>query len=148
VTFVLDTNLFIYAIDPEDQRKHAVARKLVNRWLSQPTRLPRQVLGEILNLGHKRRGPRLQLCRELVALLEDAAEVVPTTRAFTLAASARAERFQLQYWDALICEFAARDGIDVILTEDMHDGLAMASLRVVNPFNPANDAKIAGLIDA
>lgn len=76
MSFVPDTNIFIYAIDPTDPRKHTIAKRLVNRWLSRPTSLPRQVLGEILNVGHKWRGPRLDLCRELVATLEDAVAIV------------------------------------------------------------------------
>lgn len=148
MSFVPDTNIFIYAIDPTDPRKHTIAKRLVNLWLSRPTSLPRQVLGEILNVGHQRRGPRLDLCRELVATLEDAVAIVSTTREATLAASERAGHFQLQYWDALICTIAAREGADVLLTEDLHDGLVMGSLRVVNPFAPVNGDIVEGLSNA
>jgi predicted nucleic acid-binding protein len=44
------------------------------------------------------------------------------------------DRFQLSFWDAMIVASAQHAGCQVLLTEDLHDGLDLDGLRVVNPF--------------
>ena len=52
-------------------------------------------------------------------------------------------KFNLQFFDALIIAVARRAGATILLSEDMHDGLEIDGLRIVNPFAAANDALLA-----
>lgn len=99
-------------------------------------------------MGHRRGGALLGHARETAALLEDAADVIDTNADMTYAASELAKRYQLQYFDALICTVAARGGATILVSEDMQDGMALDSLTIVNPFNPANRLRIDALLGA
>lgn len=60
------------------------------------------------------------------------------TQELTLAvlddALATRERFQISYWDAAIIAAAHACGCTEVLSEDLNDGQAYGSVRVVNPF--------------
>ena len=73
-----------------------------------------------------------------MGIIEAAASVIDTDAATTLAASELAERHRLQYFDALICVVAQRGGASILFSEDMHDGLRLGMMTIVNPFAAAN----------
>jgi predicted nucleic acid-binding protein len=54
-----------------------------------------------------------------------------------------AERKMLQYFDALIVAVTKRAGAAILLSEDMHDGLEIGGLKIVNPFVAANETFLA-----
>ena len=54
--------------------------------------------------------------------------------------------YNLQFFDALIITVSSRAGATILLSEDMHDGLEIDGLRIVNPFVAANDALLASLL--
>ena len=101
MTFVLDTNIIVYGLDPSDPSKQSLAERLLDAVLVNRRPVPRQVLGELLNIGHKRGGDRLANHRSIVTLIEQATLVVDTDRSSTLTASQTAEPHKLQYLDAL-----------------------------------------------
>lgn len=61
-------------------------------------------------------------------------ETAPTTAAVVRDALEFVRDHRLQVWDAVICAAAAAAGADVLFSEDMHDGLTLSDMRVVNPF--------------
>ena len=54
-----------------------------------------------------------------------------------------AARYQLQFFDAVIIAVARRAGATMLLSEDMHDGLTIDGLTILNPFREANAPKLA-----
>lgn len=48
-------------------------------------------------------------------------------------------------WDAVICAAAERSGAKALLTEDLQDGRLLQGMRILNPFNSANNAAIDAL---
>jgi predicted nucleic acid-binding protein len=90
--------------------------------------------------------------KTLVVLLADveiwmeAFDCAPAQLEDYLKASVLSDRFNLQYFDALIITVAARAGATMLLSEDMQDGLEVEGLRVVNPFVAGNDGVIAGAL--
>jgi len=68
--------------------------------------------------------------------------IVPTTMELPFKALLSAERLKIQYWDALICEAARAGGANILLSEDMQDGLIVEDLTVLNPFNPTNRQRL------
>lgn len=148
MTAVLDTNIIVYAIERAVPDKSPRSRELLTRALAGRWPVPRQVLGELLAVGHRRGTTLLDHARETVALIEDATIVIDTTAAMTLTASVLAQRYHLQYFDALICTVARTAGATVLVSEDMHDGLTMDGLTIINPFNAANRQRIDAVLDA
>lgn len=108
--------------------------------------MPVQMLGEFLNVT----------TRKLAMIPADAINQVkeycrlftcPSTLPEDLGEAARlSSMHKLQFFDALILIVAARTGATLLLSEDMHDGLELETIRVLNPFNPANRSEIATML--
>lgn len=138
----LDTNILVYAIDRGDPERMAQAVRLLGRCASANAVVPLQVMAEFFNACRKRR-KLSQADARLRVEAWTAVFNVPLTRSADLIDGSRAsERYDLQFFDALICAVSRAAGATVLLSEDMHDGLNMDGLVVLNPFNPANDARI------
>jgi predicted nucleic acid-binding protein len=77
-----------------------------------------------------------------VGQIEDFLEIFfcpQTTEQDLIQATNTAKQCQLQFFDALIIVVARSAGAIVLLSEDMHAGLEVEGLRVVNPFLTANE---------
>ena len=142
-----DSNILVYAHQVGDgNRRHERALELVANAAIAGAIIPIQVLGEFLNVCRKKLGVAPQVAVDQVRDYR-AAFNCPATAVNDLADAAfLADRFKLQFFDALIASIAERSGATMLLSEDMHDGLQIESLRVLNPFNPANQAEIATLL--
>jgi predicted nucleic acid-binding protein len=140
----VDTNILIYATSPEDgQGRTSAALELLNSLGTIRPILPLQVVGEYLNVA--RRHPEIDLA-DAVARIEvimDVHRCEPSTAQDFLAAVEVSARFNLAYFDAVIVTVARRAGAALLMSEDMHDGLEVDGLRIVNPFVKTNNTLLA-----
>lgn len=143
VTF--DTNILVYAFDPAEPEKRRLAQDLITRFTEGRATVPLQVLSETLNAAHRKRKLSVDLAREACEIVERRCVLEPTLPADLISASSLAERHKIQFFDALICTVSMRAGIDILLSEDMHDGLRLGFLEIVNPFIAANEPRIRTL---
>jgi len=67
-------------------------------------------------------------------------EVIPLTLAIHENALVLAPRYQLSFYDALICAAALEAKAFTLFTEDMHEGLVMGKLRLKNPFSSGTES--------
>jgi predicted nucleic acid-binding protein len=135
---LVDTNIIIYAYDPEDPVKHAVAAALLKK-LSDDKRLllSAQVFNEFCSVMMKpRRKDRLSP-QELLALLRRLAstgQLLPVSAELTFRALIAMPKHGMSFWDALIWAAAAEHGAAAIYTVDFQDGREIEGIRFVNPF--------------
>ncbi|MBL0923753.1 MAG: PIN domain-containing protein [Sphingomonadaceae bacterium] len=139
-----DTNILIYSVSSEDPSdRHSKSFDLIAAAAPVGGVVPLQVIGEFLNVCRQKKivAPQYALKRadEFLGGFE-CPETRPTD---LLAAFGLAERMLLQYFDALIVGIARRAGARILLSEDMHDGLEIDGLRIVNPFVGANETLLA-----
>lgn len=141
----LDTNVLVYAASAQDQSgRHKAALHLLDKLGASGAILALPVIGELLNVHRKKQfadGPTIMA---VMAIWTEAFDCVAAGLDDYLQASAISERFNLQYFDALILAISRRAGATVLLSEDMQDGLSVDGLHVVNPFVVGNQS----LIDA
>lgn len=143
----VDTNILIYAENPEDGgERHRPASALLTQMAFYDAIIPVQVLGEFVNVCRKKKitTPALAAIKEI-----DFARIfeTPQTQSDDIASAAvLADRRELQFFDALIITVASRAGATVLLSEYMQDRQQFEGLRVLNPFNPANQAEIEALL--
>jgi predicted nucleic acid-binding protein len=138
-----DSNVLVYAQQETDkQDRHIRAMELIAA--ADDVIIPMQVLGEFLNVCRTKLGKTPNDAVDQVAdyLLVFAC---PQTQDL-IDAAFLADRFNLQFFDALIVIVSDRAGATTLLSEDMHDGLQIEGLRIINPFNPINAAAIAVLL--
>lgn len=141
--FSLDTNILVYAIDPFDPSKFARAGALIESIAAADSLLSQQVMGEFLNYGRKRGHGADSAFAAAASHIRTLFPIITTSPDLMFAAFALSERHRLQYWDAAIVRLCIDQRVDILLSEDMHDGLEVEGLRILNPFNPANDAALA-----
>ena len=130
----VDTNVLVYLFDSDAPEKQARARDLVREERDRLV-VSVQVLGEFyVTVTRKLAAP---LSVEAAARAVDALcelQVQALHPGLVRSAVRRSQSSRLSYWDALIVETALNAGADVLFTEDLQDGQAIGSLRIINPF--------------
>lgn len=137
----LDTNILGYAVTDSDiEGRNEAAIKLLQKLAGPSAIIPLPVFGEFFNACRKRKLASSKIAASRVEIWLAVYDCPPPIAEDYLAASLLADRYKLQYFDALIIAVARRAGATMLLSEDMQDGLDADGLRIVNPFAPANDA--------
>jgi predicted nucleic acid-binding protein len=133
--YFVDTNILMYAHDASAGEKHDRAKTLVEElWRDRSGAVSTQVLQELaVNLRKKVRRPLdAKATRDIVAdyltwqVIVNGGESI--LEAFELEV-----RYQISFWDALIVQAAQACGAEILYSEDLSDGQAYGSVRVVNP---------------
>jgi predicted nucleic acid-binding protein len=131
----LDTNVLVYAIETSgrDPGKSATALKLARR---EDVCLSTQVLGEFYQAVTSSRRASPLTHEEAVAWVQlwKRHEVRPITTPHVDLALELADRFRVNYYDALILASARLAGCTVVYSEDLSPGQQFAGVRVENPF--------------
>ncbi len=133
----VDTNILLYAIskDPAERRKTEIAIELLGAPVGELA-LSVQVLQEFYVQATRvsREGALPHLLAEEYIEHWQALEVQDNTLDLFRDAVASSRRFKISYWDAAIVEAARMAGCDIVLSEDLGDGLSYGGVRVRNPF--------------
>ncbi|RCX11563.1 PIN domain-containing protein [Extensimonas vulgaris] len=132
----IDTNVLVYAVDASDRLRQETALARIAQASARDTVvLSTQVLQEFYQITTRKLRPPLPATEALQQLERlSAFYVMGSTAQSVLAAAQLAERYQLQWWDALILESALRANADLLLTEDGQHGQRFGKLVVENPF--------------
>lgn len=130
----VDTNVFLYAIDRADPRKHRAALEWrAHLWRSRRGRVSFQVLQELyvqaLRKNPKRADAARAEVRDLLAWDPVTVDAGVVEGAWDLQ-----DRFSLSFWDALIVAAAHAADCRYLLTEDLSHGQVLDGVRVVSPF--------------
>jgi predicted nucleic acid-binding protein len=131
-----DTNVLVYCMDAGDPVRQARAIERFARACEQDTVvLSAQVLQEFYATTTRKLKPPLPP-GEALAQVERLAsfEVLGNSAASVLESVRLAQRYRLQWWDALILEAALRSGADLLVTEDGQHGQRFGKLTLENPF--------------
>ncbi len=98
-----------------------------------------QMLAEFLNVCRRKQVMPAEDARKIVTSFEDSCALLASAADDLRNASNLAQRFQMQYFDALILTVAGRAGATTLFSEDMQDGLTIGPLTVVNPFKSSSE---------
>lgn len=143
-----DTNVLIYASESkEPQGRNLIALDLMDKVAERNAIISLQVIGEYINACRRKKISTLQQACERASLWMDIYTIPDTRPNDYIKAAQISEAYDLQFFDALILTVARRAGATMLLSEDMHDGLEVDGIRVVNPFDPTNDILISNLLN-
>jgi len=96
-----------------------------------------QVLSEVANVARRKMRLSWAETREFLAMIRRLLAVQGMTVEHHATGLDLAERYGLSIFDAMIAASALEAECDMLWSEDMQDGVLLASrLRVVNPFSP------------
>ena len=132
----VDTNIFIYARDPNDAAKHARAAEwIATFWRDRTGRTSVQVLSEYYYNVTGRLTPKVASADawdDVEALFEWKPQ--PMDAALLERARDIEQRWRLNWWDSMIVAAAQLQGCAILLTEDLQDGAVFGGVTVRNPF--------------
>jgi predicted nucleic acid-binding protein len=133
----VDSNVIVYANDPRDQLKQAVAIECVRRTIRDGSgAISTQVLMEYAAVAVSKLRHDLATVLRQLQLLESLEVVVMTPPLVRLALEIQA-RYRIGFWDASIIGAASSAGCSLLLSEDLNAGQIYAGVRVENPFATA-----------
>lgn len=135
--FFLDTNIFVYAFDPGDERKNRIALALIETAVqSQRGVVSYQVVQEFLNVAIRKFDPAFTLGEAQAYLSSVLRPMLRIQSSFALFSEAidLYFRYHSSWYDSLILAGAIQADCSIVYSEDMQHGLKIGTLRVENPF--------------
>lgn len=138
-----DANILVYAVDTTAGDKRRLAEALAERALRDGTAfIPTQVLGEFYTVCTRklRRDPGEIL--PFVNVWRAAARVESYDDTDILTAIEASRAHGLPFWDALVWAVCERTGVPVLVSEDFQNGRRLGRITFLDPFNPANAARL------
>ncbi len=144
--FSFDTNILVYAHDRAAGTRHERAREIVARAAWADCILTQQVVGEFLNVGRRRFETEPDLVETAVAGLTHVFSLAATPLAALIEAFRRAQRYRLQFWDSVITTVCIANSVETLISEDMHDGMDVDGVTIINPFQPSNAEQLRALL--
>jgi len=125
----LDTNVLIY-VASGDARKAQVSESL----LANGGVISVQFLNEFVSVTRRKYGVTFAEIRQMLAQFKVLLNVVPLTSAIHERGVALAERYNFEIYDSMIVAAAQLSGCRELYSEDMHAGLTLEGLTIVNPY--------------
>ena len=129
-----DTNILVYADDPDSPEKQAVAIKLIqDHQYSSTAVISTQVMQEYFVATTRKLHTSPELAQQKLAVLArgrvvriQETDVIPAIEIHRLTS--------MSLWDALNLQAARSVGAVVIYSEDLQHGSSPAGVKIVNPF--------------
>ena len=126
----VDSNVLLY-VTSADVAKADRAERLILRGLTVSV----QVLNEVTNVSSKKFKRAWPEVNDLLDRLAAVLDVHPLTESMHREARRIADRYRMQWWDALLLAAALALDCDTLYSENMHAGLLVdGRVRIVNPF--------------
>ena len=137
VRYFLDTNLFVYGLDPASPTKAAIALKLIREGITgRKGVISFQVVQEFFNVAFRRFPTRMttpEAERFLANVLRPLLAVHSTTALYGEALRLRST-LKFCWYDSLMVSAALQAKCGILYTEDLQHGQKIGSLQIVNPF--------------
>jgi len=136
-SYLVDTNILVYAYDRAEQAKQKRARNILD-WLESRDcgTVSTQILGEFFWIVTRKLAEPLTLRQAYVELERHLRSwrTFEITRAVVLEAGRGCVHYQMPFWDAQIWATAKLNQIPQVLSEDFQHGRAIEGVEFVNPF--------------
>ena len=131
----LDSNVLVYAVDPRDKRKMNIAKDIVASALRGYTKcaISVQSLTEFVNVAIKKLNKPVDEINDFLnaymGLQTICLDPTMVPRGFEIK-----NRYDIQFYDAMMLAAAERAGANEFYTEDLNDGQLYGSVKAVDPF--------------
>jgi predicted nucleic acid-binding protein len=135
--YFLDTNIIVYSFDQSSTPKGEVADRLLRQGiLTGKGVISYQVVQEFFNVARRRSpGPmRLEEAEHFLSTVLGPLWTIHSSPALFHKALQLVERFQLQWYDALIVASALEAKCGILYSEDFQNGQKFDDLEIRNPF--------------
>jgi len=132
-----DSNIWIYRFLKSDDKKDNLKRLKVKELLLNTSDIvaSNQVLNEITNILLIKYKLPANTVKEKLKYILDICDLFIITDIETFQAIDLKEKYNLSFYDSLIIASAINSACNILITEDMQDGLIIENkLKIINPF--------------
>ena len=130
----VDTNLFLYAIDPLNPTKRSRAQQVVEQLAASGQGVvSTQVINEFCVNAIKKLGREEAEVKKLLDVYDDF-EVVSHSLSMACDGLDICNSTQLNFWDAILIAAARSANCSILYTEDLGHGQSIQGIKMVNPF--------------
>lgn len=137
VDIFLDTNLFIYQLETEDETKATIANQIIRKGIETGNAcISFQVVQECLNTIVR----KAQICltneqtvQYLDASLSPLLRIYPSVSLYRRGLKIQS-RYQYSFYDSLVIAAALEAGCKTLYSEDMQHGQQIEQVTIQNPF--------------
>lgn len=130
----LDSNVLIYAEGGNDAHRQRIAHDIIGSLQPSQILVPLQSAAETFRWLVKKGGIERARASSRTSWWLEKFETQDTNREVFSGAADLTVVHGLQFFDAIILAAASVAGVDVLLSEDLHDGFAWRGVTVANPF--------------
>jgi predicted nucleic acid-binding protein len=131
----LDTNILIYAYSEDEPKKQSIALQLFDSFEDNVI-ISKQVINELSNILLKKFKLGSDQVENVLLEIDNILPIVDFDLTTQIKALKLKDRYQFQYYDALIVATALEHNCTVVYSEDMqHEMLIDGNLKIINPFN-------------
>ncbi|MFZ2890418.1 PIN domain-containing protein [Sulfuricurvum sp.] len=131
----LDTNILIYAYSEDEPKKQSIALQLLDSFEDNVI-ISKQVINELSNILLKKFKLGSDQVENVLLEIDNVLPIVDFDLTTQIKALKLKDRYQFQYYDALIVATALENNCTVVYSEDMqHEMLIDGNLKIINPFN-------------
>ena len=132
--FTLDSNILVYAVNHAAGAKHEASQRIIVTAARHDCVLTLQAVSEFYWVVTRKRLVQSALAAERANDFLTAFRCISASESSIRAALPHAVARRAAYWDALLITTAAEAGCNLLLTEDMHDGLFLNGVHIHHPF--------------
>ena len=131
----IDSNVWIYLFsDDKNHKAKVVETFLDDNAVASVFVTSNQVVNEVCNVL-KRHDLAEDKIRAVIENITSICLMQDISKEVCLLASMLRERYSFSFWDSVIVAAAKTAGCGFLISEDMHDGLAVDKLRIKNIFS-------------
>jgi predicted nucleic acid-binding protein len=135
--FFIDTNIFVYSLDPVDPRKARIAEGLVTRGVdSRLGVISYQVVQEFMNVSLRKFKATMSVTELELFFFKILLPMmtIPSSSGLFLEALRLQKANQIGWYDSLIVAAAIQGNCEILYSEDLQHGRRFGDLVVQNPF--------------
>lgn len=131
----LDTNILIYAYSEDEPKKQSAVLQLLDSFEDHVI-ISKQVTNELSNILLKKFKLGSDQVENVLLEIDNVLPIVDFDLTTQIKALKLKDRYQFQFYDALIVATALENNCTVVYSEDMqHEMLIDGNLKIINPFN-------------
>ena len=130
----IDSNIWLYLFLKDESDKYKIVEKYILENSNNPMFISYQVINEVTN-QLIRKDFNETVIKKSIEHLFKICTIHNYSKEIVLLASSLRERHSFSFWDSMIVASAINCGCNILATEDMHDGLKIDNMVILNIFN-------------
>ena len=130
----VDSNILIYASAQDAGEKTPIARQLLRDLGLRSGMVSVQTLGEFFVTAVRKYKVSSADALNAIVLWQNAFTIIGSQSSVLVHAINIVDRYDLQFWDAMLLSAVKEAGANVLFSEDLQGGQIIDGVRIINPF--------------